>query len=253
MKLWFDLETRSPIPIKRGVALYSTKVKIIMAQWAIDNGPVTVEDLTDSPPASRKLIAVAKKADEIWAHGAEFEQHALATVPWWPKITPDKWRCTMALARMHGLPGGLDKLSWIFRLGAEGKDSRGQEYIQLFCVPKKDGTYNDRRSHPQKWAEFLEYGGQDIVSMRAVWRKTPKWNATPRMWRTWHLDQKMNAKGVAVDLELCAGALDATNKAKKKLGDRTAEITTDPLTGEAEVERTTQRNRLLAYMSDYAV
>lgn len=264
MKLWLDLETRSPIPIKRGVALYSTKVEVIMAQWAIDDGPVIVEDLTGSPPPSDDLIQAAQLADEIWAHGAEFEQHALAAkykspvskiapVSWWPKIESPTWRCTMALARMHGLPGGLDKLSWIFKLGAEGKDSRGQEYIQLFCVPKKDGTFNDRHSHPMKWAEFLEYGGQDIVSMRAVHRKCPKWNATPRMWRTWHLDQKMNAKGVAVDLQLCAGALDATNKAKKKLGDRTAEITTDPLTGEAEVERTTQRNRLLAYMSDYGV
>lgn len=258
MKLWIDLETRSPIPIKRGVALYSTRVEIIMAQWAIDNGPVVIEDLTGSPRPSDDLLQAAELADEVWAHGAEFEQHALsarykspvsklAPISWWPKIDRDKWRCTMALARMHGLPGALEKLSFIFKLGEEGKDSRGRDLIQLFCVPKKDGTYNDRSSHPKEWAEFLVYGGKDITSMRAVHRKCPKWNATPRMWRIWHLDQKINAKGIAIDLELCAGAVDATTKAKRKLKYRVTEITA------GEVEAATQRNRLLAYMSDYGV
>lgn len=246
-RLWLDLETRSPIPIKRGVALYSTKVEIIMDQWALDDGDVVIEDLTGSPPASDELIYAAVHADEIWAHGAEFEQHALATVPWFPPIDPRKWRCTMALARMHGLPGGLDKLSTIFKLGVEGKDKRGHELIQLFCVPKKDGTYNDRRSHPKEWYEFLAYGGQDITAMRAVWRKCPKWNATRRMWSVWHLDQKMNRRGVAVDLKLCQGAVDATTIAKKKLRDKTTDMTL------GVVESTTQIQRFRAYLEDYGV
>ena len=251
MKLWLDLETRSPIPIKRGVARYATKAQIIMAQWAIDDGEIHVEDLTGgkSDAPSGALMVAAEQADEIWAHGAEFEQQ-LTSACWpmyWPIIEPTKWRCTMALARMHGLPGGLDKLSTIFKLGDEGKDEGGRELIQLFCVPRKDGKYNDRHSHPTQWRKFMEYGAGDIRSMRAVYRHCPKWNATPRMWRIWHLDQKMNARGVAADLKLCEGAMKAAEKAKRKLADRTAEIT------ENEVERTTQRDRLLAYMADYGV
>jgi DNA polymerase len=52
---------------------------------------------------------------------------------------------------------------------------------------------------------------------------------------------------VAVDLELAAGAVEATERAKKRLSDRTAELTS------GEVEATTQRDRLLAYMDDYGV
>jgi len=52
----------------------------------------------------------------------------------------------------------------------------------MFCVPKKDGSYNDRHSHPREWADFRLYGAQDVSAMRAVWRNIPKWNATPRMW-----------------------------------------------------------------------
>lgn len=250
MKLWLDLETRSPIPIKRGVALYSTRVQIIMAQWAIDDNPVIVEDLTGSIIPSRELRLAAQRSKKLWAHGAEFEQHVLATVPWWTElqIAPDKWRCTMALARMHGLPGGLDKLSTIFKLGeTEAKDKRGHELILLFCVPRKDGRYNDRHSHPKEWAEFLDYGGMDVTAMRAVYRKCPKWNATRRMWRAWHLDQKMNKRGVAVDLKLCQGAVEATTKAKQKLRDTTTDMTL------GVVESTTQRNRLLAYMEEFGV
>lgn len=255
MRLWADLETQSPIPIKRGIALYATQARIIMAQWAVDDGPVTVEDLTGGARPSQALLDAAEQANEIWAHGAEFEQQLISQC-WstcWPIMAETKWRCTMALARMHGLPGGLDKLSVIFKLGLEGKDTRGRELIQVFCVPKKDGTYNDKHSHPKQWVEFLEYGASDITSMRAVWRKCPKWNATPRMWRIWHLDQKMNARGIAVDLKLCEGAVAATERAKKRLGDRTAEITYEPLLETSAVERTTQRDRLLAYLADYGV
>lgn len=247
MKLWLDLETRSAVPIKQGVAKYATGVRIIMAQWAIDDGEVVVEDLTGGIKPSKKLIQAAEQADEIWAHGAEFEQQVTATVPWWPAISGRKWRCTMALARMHGLPGGLDKLSTILKLGADGKDERGKQLIQIFCVPKKDGTYNDKHSHPNEWREFLHYGGMDITSMRAVYRKLPKWNATPRMWRAWHLDQRMNRDGVRMDQRLAAGALAGTTRAKKRHAIKTIDLT------EGSVDTTNQRNRLLMYLSEYGV
>lgn len=250
MKLWLDLETRSPIPIKRGVSLYATKVRIIMAQWAIDDGEVHIEDLTGGILPSKALMKAMQEADEIWAHGAEFEQQILARFKWFRdlKISRFKWRCTMALARMHGLPGGLDKLSTIFKLGlAEAKDKRGHELIMLFCVPKKDGTYNDRSTHPKEWKEFLYYGGMDITSMRAVYRKCPKWNATPRMWAVWHLDQKMNAQGIEVDLLLCQGAIDATTKAKGKMKDRVRDMTL------GAVQSATQRDWFLLYLKEFGV
>lgn len=251
MKLWLDLETRSPIPIKHGVAKYATKASVIMAQWALDDGEVHVEDLTRGfkvIPPSRQFIEAAQEADELWAHGAEFEQTLLDTTTWWPVIDLSKWRCTMALARMHGLPGGLDKLSTIFKLGLEeAKDKRGHELIMIFCVPKKDGTFNTKHSHPNEWREFLHYGGMDITSMRAVYRKCPKWNATPRMWRAWHLDQKMNRQGVQMDQRLAAGAVVATTRAKKRFAEKTVELT------DGAVEATTQRNRLLAFCAEYGV
>ena len=75
-------------------------------------------DLTE-PDDDRLLsdyVQYAQKADEIWAHEAGFDRTILETTDWWPKVPLEKWRCTAALARMHGLPGGLDKLCQIFRV-----------------------------------------------------------------------------------------------------------------------------------------
>lgn len=250
-RLWIDLETRSRIPIKRGLSLYATDVEIIMAQWAVNDGEIRVEEngAAGGWMPSADLAQAMLEADEIWAHGAEFEQIILATADWFRNLgVPQwKWRCTMALLRMHGMPGALDKASHIFKLGDDGKLAGGKDYIQIFCVPKKDGSYNDAKSHPVEWMEFMLYGEWDIVSMRAFYRKCPKWNATPRMWACWHLDQRMNFQGVEMDLLLAQGALTAAEKAKKKHADRTEELT------DGDVETTNQRNRLLAYLADYGV
>lgn len=248
-RLWLDCETRSPVPIRHGVAKYATRVEVIMVQWAVDDGPVTVLDMTEGDACGEiTLINAAMNADEVWAHSAEFDRTMLETTQWWPSIPLEKWRCTAAMARMHGLPGGLDKLSTIFKLPQDAaKDKRGYEFIQLFCIPRADDLYNDRHSHPKQWAEFLSYGSQDVIAMRAVWHATPKWNATPRMWAFWHLDQMMNARGVAVDLKLAEACVAETTKAKKRMATRTIELT------DGAVEATTQRDRLLAYMGDEGV
>lgn len=244
-RFWLDVETRGP-NFRFGNAKYALTVEVIMAQWAVNDGPVHVEDLTAGSP-SPELITSAITSDEIWAHEASFDRTMVETTDWWPLIPLETWRCTAALARMHGLPGSLDKLSTIFKLGDNAKIKGGKEWIDLFSKPKADGTYNDRHSHPKEWAKFLEYGGGDIHAMRAVHKQCPKWNATPRMWAFWHLDQKMNARGVGMDLKLAAGAVEATTKAKKTMASKTQELT------EGNVDTTQQRDRMLAYMSEFGV
>ncbi len=247
MRLFIDVETRGP-NFSQGLAKYALTAEVIMVQWAIDDGPVRVEDLTNRTGKLTAMCVLAERADEIWAHEAAFDRTMLETTDWWPKVPLEKWRCTAALARFHGLPGGLDKLCQIFKVkDNEAKTSNGKALIQLFCKPNTDGRYNDRHSHPAEWAEFLGYGAADISAMRAVWKATPKWNSSPRMWAGWHLNERMNARGVGVDLELCQGAKELTEIAKKRMGDRTEELSL------GEVERTTQVARLRAFCAEYGV
>lgn len=250
MRLWIDTETRGK-NFKYGNAKYALTVEVIMAQYAIDDGPVIVIDCTDPADFTLKmppLVKAARQAKEIWAHEAGFDRRMLDTTEWWPEIPLERWRCTAAMARMHGLMGGLDKLCKIFKIDAQdAKDASGVNWIKLFCTPKKDGSFNDRHSHPLEWDLFLLYGGSDVRAMRAVHKQIPKWNAVPYMWRKWHLDQRMNDRGVAVDLKLAQGAVDATTKAKQLLKDTTSDLTL------GEVESTTQVAKLRAYCAEFGV
>lgn len=249
MRLWLDVETRSRVPINRGVYRYAEDVEIILWQWAVDNGPVQIaESFPD------ELQALFRNANEIWAHNAQFDRVVLAHAPGYKLTMPpiEKWRCTAALARMHGMPGGLDKLCTILKIPHEqAKLSNGKNLIQLFCVPH--GTsYYDKDSHPKEWADFRAYGGRDITAMRAVEAKLPKWNATPRMWKLWHLDQTMNDRGLCVDQELASAIVQECTAERSRLAQHTKDVA-ELIDGNDSLESTTQRGRLMAYLAEYGI
>lgn len=262
MRLWLDTETRSRVPIRQGNVKYSTAVEMTMLQYAIGDGPVIVIDMLSEKTAhvrAKRVAALQRaidRADEVWAHQAEFDR-TMCDATKVLKIPERKWRCTAALARMHGLPGGLDKLCTIFKVPEYLAKIKGKDIGAVFWSPRKDGQYTTPEMQPTAWAQFLRYGGRDVTAMRAVWKKIPKWNATPRMWAVWALDYRMNHRGVAMDLELAQGAVDATTKAKRQLAARTAKLSKIQASGlegdESAVEATTQRDRLLAYMADFGV
>src|SRR6202789_4501428 len=233
-----------------------------MVQYAIDDGPVVIIDMlykAAAPDRARKLAtlkAVIQQATEVWAHSAEFDRTMLEATKTLD-IPESKWRCTAALARMHGLPGGVDKLCTIFKAPEQFAKLKGKDVGAVFWSPNKKGHYNTPETHPKEWAEFLRYGGRDVEAMRYVWRKIPKWNATPRLWAVWALDYRMNHRGVAMDLALAEGAIEATTKAKNALKARTAKLSKIQASGlegdESALESTTQPHRLLGYMADFGV
>ena len=246
MKLWIDIESYSTVPITHGVFKYRTGAEVMTVQWALDDGPISLHDFTADPEPPGDLVEALLLADEIYAAGAEFDRSLLETCPWFRalKIPVERWRCLQANARAHGLPAGGEKLSEIFSLGTDAKDQHGKQYIQMFCKPQQDGSRKTRLTHPVEWAGFLEYAGQDIVWMRSVAKLIPKWNDTPFELKLRALDAKMNARGIAVDLELCEAAIKITTREKAKLADETTALTV------GTVDRTTQIAKLMRFLSE---
>lgn len=247
MKLWCDTETRSRLKLTPGVFKYSTEGAVLIITWARDDSEVSLFDASDDAEPPIDLIEALLLADEIWAHGDEFDRTMLNTCAWYREldIPITKWRCVQAKARAHGLPAGLDKLCTILGISeAESKDERGKELIQIFCKPNKDGSWNTKRTHPKEWAEFCIYAKQDIVAMRAVAKALPVWNMTPFETKLRTLDQVMNGRGLRMDLELCRAAVKITTRAKARLANQTQELTV------GEVQRTTQRNKLLMHLME---
>lgn len=242
MNLYLDTETYSPVPIKTGLAKYSTQVEVTIVTWAIDEGPAHAWDCT-ATPCPPALLTAALACDRVIAHNAQFDKRVVTvSLPDLAKLLDGKWYCTMAQALRHGIPGGLDKLSTILRLPEDQAKIAGHDLVMLFCKPDKNGKRATSKTHPQEWRDFLKYATRDVVAMREAHRKLPKWNDTPSELALWDLDQKINERGIAVDVEFATNAMRATKGEQERLG---AEVwvRTDGM-----LDRATQRDRLLAFL-----
>ena len=247
MNLFLDTETFSPIDLfTRGLARYATQVEVMIVTWAVDDGAIHTWDVTADPELPPALRLAAKQCDRAVAHNAQFDDTVTASgLRELSVLLAGKWYCTMAMCLRHGLPGGLDKLSTIFKLSADHAKIKGRDMINLFCKMQKKGKkpYRaTRHTHPTEWRDFLTYAGQDIAAMREVYRKCPKWNDSPFELNLWDLDQRINRRGIAVDVEFAEAAVRATKAEQARLSASTW-LETDGL-----LDRATQRDKLLAYL-----
>jgi DNA polymerase len=246
-KLWIDLETYCEVPIKNGTHAYAAGAEVMLFAWAIDDGPVSVWDLTTGAPAPPALVAaMGDPAAEVWAHNSHFDRTVLRHAR--PSMCPALpwWRDTMVQALAHGLPGSLGALCEVLGVPTDkAKDKEGKTFIQLFCKPRPKGAKirrATRETHPAEWARFVEYAALDIEAMREVHRRLPVWNYRGAELDLWHLDQVVNDRGVAIDLPLVHAAIRAVDAAQVDLAARTVEMT------DGQVASTTQRDALLQHV-----
>ncbi len=150
----------------------------------------------------------------IMAHSAMFESaicQALLQRTWGiPAPDLSRFRCTMSLARRASLPAKLETLAEV--LGLKNlKDKRGKALIKKFSMmqPAKKPTkkYPNglpvRRilpsDEPEAFKEFVEYCLQDVRSEQEVARKLAYFDE-PINNANYVLDQRINARGVPVNL-----------------------------------------------------
>ncbi len=215
--LYLDTETYSEVNlITQGVYRYAGNCEIIMWQYAIDDGDVIVSNgLTDG---LKQLLS--DPSHEVVIHNSSFDR-AVINHRAGIEIPFNRIFDTMACAMAHSLPGSLGKLCEIMRIDTDkSKDKEGSRLINLFCKPQKtkDGTLsrNTCETHPAEWQAFEEYGRRDITAMREIYKSLPRWNFKDKERRVWELDQKINNRGVCVDLDLCNAAIRASARAKKE-------------------------------------
>jgi DNA polymerase len=213
----------------------------MIVAWAVDDEPVQVWDVTAGESAPAAFLRAVRTSQYNVAHNAAFDRTMLEHEDWWPKDAAPFW-CTMAMSLRHGLPGGLEKLSSVFKLPEEFHKREGREFIQLFCKMTKGQPRATRLTHPKQWAEFLEYAQQDIRAMREIYYLCPTWNDSAFELELWDLDQQINRRGVAVDVDFARHAVRACAAEQERNATRTQEITDD------FVLRATQRDRLLQYL-----
>ncbi len=250
--LWLDLETYSDVPITYGTHVYAAGAEVLLVAWAIGEAPAQVWDYTNPGSISTDLLMALRGDCEVFAHNSHFDRtvmrHAL------PSLCPAplRWRDTMVQALSHGLPGALSVLCDILKVPTDkAKDKAGKHLIQLFCKPRPKTSKirrATRETHPAEWARFVEYAALDIDAMREVHHRLPTWNYKGAELELWQLDQRINDRGVAVDMELVAAAIDAVTTAQSDLADKTLDIT------EGALSSTTRRDGMLLHiLQEYGV
>ncbi len=254
MILFNDLETYCETPISHGVHRYAESAEVLLWSYAIDDGPVQCWDLTAQPATPSELLVTLNRSDvlNVWHNGGGFDRVALSHAL--PALCPSVGHIhdTMAQALAHGLPGALGTLGDILSISQdEMKHKRGRDLINLFCKPRPKNMKlrrATRATHPAEWTEFIEYAKQDIAAMRAIYKKLPTWNYRNGELALWRLDQRINDRGVAVDLRLAHAAIRASDRAQASLAAQTRDITN------GGVDSATQRDKLLAHiLSEYGV
>lgn len=247
MILYLDLETFCETPITYGTHRYAEDAEIMVAAYAIDDGPVEVLDCTAPQDMGWNLFKeTLYDAERVVVHNSHFDRTVLDHRGLGFPV--EKIDDTMVLAMQHSLPGGLAKLCEIFKLPVDqAKSAEGKKLIQLFCKPRPKNSKlrrATRETHPKDWAAFLDYARLDIEAMRAIYKKLPRWNNTPEERALWRLDQAINDRGVAIDMDLVAAANAAIAEARGELTEQAQEITLGVL------ENTTQRDKMMAYILD---
>lgn len=226
--LYLDLETYSETPITHGTHAYAANAEILLAAWAWDDAPVQVHDFTLSDMPSEFADHLLDPEVDVVIHNSHFDRTVIRHV-WGVDIPTERIHDTMVQAMAHSLPGSLGVLCEVLGLPSDkAKDKDGKRLIQLFCKPLGKNRLlrrATRETHPAEWERFKAYAASDIEAMREVKKRMPMLNFTPAERELWQLDQRINDRGVAIDLELVKAAIEAIDRAKRELAGRTMELT----------------------------
>ncbi len=246
MKLFLDLETFSATPLKQGIYKYAEHAEIMLFAFAIDDEPTQVWDCTAGPEmtATEVRLRQALQSSRLIAHNVQFDRTVLRARGY--DLPIHRWHCTMAQAYAHSLPGALDKLCEILNVPQDQRKQKiGKQLVQLFCKPRGKTSKirrATRETHPAEWAQFKEYAKQDVEAMRAVYHKLPTWNYCDDELALWHLDQRINDRGISVDVDLATSALRTVLEARGGFADRVNSITN------GDVVSATKRDALLVHL-----
>jgi hypothetical protein len=232
-----DIETYSSANLlKSGVNHYceADDFEILLFGYSIDGGEVCVVDLARGQKIPLEIID-ALQNDRIikWAFNATFERICLSRflgLPTGTYLDPISWRCTMVWSAYLGLPLSLMGVGVVLGLEKQ-KLSEGKDLIRYFCTPCNPTIANGGRTRNKagdavdKWALFVEYNRRDVEVEMAIHQRLAGFPVPDAVWDEYHLDQRINDRGVLVDRELVQRAIGMDSLSRQELVSRMRELT----------------------------
>lgn len=233
-KLHVDLETYSDVDIGK-VGLYryvdSRAFEILLIAYALDDGPVTVIDLTQEGMPEWLVMALTDFAYLKVAHNAAFERVCLSKYLG-VRLQPDQWECTMVHAMMLGLPASLKDVGKALGLPEDKqKMSEGRALITYFCKPCKPTKANGGRTRNrpsdarEKWDTFVAYNKRDVETEQEIDRQLNRMPIPKSEKELYCLDQDMNDHGLMIDRKMLDIVISYSNQYTNALKKEAEELT----------------------------
>lgn len=235
--LFIDLETYSSVPIgKAGLYKYaqSPDFEILLFSYSLDGASPVVIDLAQGERVPIDIHNLLFDPDcRKHAYNAAFEWYCLSR--YFRLGNPNKWlpqwRDTMLHALYCGYPASLDAAGRALGLPEDKRKlAAGKALIKTFCVPRAP-TDRDPRTRirpcdePGKWLLFQQYNAQDVAAEMEIERRLAAWPVPAAVQAQWEQDQIINARGIALDLDLMRGALACDSAATAPLAEEARQLT----------------------------
>ena len=235
--LSIDIETYSDQPLnKTGVYRYveSPVFEILLFSYSVDGAPVQIVDLACGEKIPAEILsALTDDSVTKWAFNASFERICLSRFLGYPTgdyLEPDSWRCSMVWAATMGLPLSLEGVGAVLGLEKQ-KLTEGKEIIKYFCQPCASTKTNGQRTRnlpahaPDKWLAFKKYNIRDVEVEMSIQARLAKFPVPNSVWDEYHLDQEINDRGVALDMELVKQAIQMDGRSRSELTQAMKELT----------------------------
>ena len=231
--LGIDIETFSDVDlIKCGVYAYadSPAFEVLLFAYSFDGGETRVIDLAQGEVLPGDVVEAVFDGSVVkTAFNANFERTCLSKY-FGRYLPPDSWHCSAVQAAVLALPRSLEDVGAVLGLD-ERKMKEGRELIRYFCVPCKPTKANGGRRRnlpchaPEKWEVFKRYCRRDVDVEKAIRRKLGKFPIPEGEMEVYRLDQRINDRGVLVDMGLVRQAVRCERLHKEVVTERAYELT----------------------------
>ena len=232
-ELSIDLESFSDVDlVKCGVYAYadSPAFEILLLAFSFDGGETQIIDLAQGEKLPAEVEeAIFDVSVTKTAYNANFERTCLSKY-FGRYIPPESWHCSAVQAAMLALPRSLEDVGRVLGLD-EQKMKEGKELIKYFCVPCKPTKANGGRTRnlpchaPEKWELFKTYCKRDVDVEKSIRRKLHNFPIPESEMELYRLDQRINDRGVLVDMGLVEQAIACERLHKEVVTKRAYELT----------------------------
>lgn len=246
-----DIETFSDVDLQKcGVYKYvqSPVFEVLLFGYSVNGGAVQVVDLARGEAIQDKILkALTDDTVLKWAFNAQFERVCLSAYlkKHYPQyfssysipedsvgdyLAPSSWRCSCVWSAYMGLPLSLAGAGAVLGL-EEQKLKEGKDLIRYFCMPCKPTKVNGGRvrNFPQhdieKWKLFVSYNKRDVEVEMAIQSKLANFPVPDFVWEEYCLDQEINDRGIALDMDVVTNAISIDEYSKNQLITEMKELT----------------------------